>query len=359
MTTRERFNHVLHWRKPDRVPNMDFGYWTETLDVWHAQGLPLDITDNVKAEQYFGLEGVDSLPSLNIHIGMLPGFKPKILEDRGDRQIIQDGDGVICEVFKAAASIPHYIKFPIETRADWEKFKNERLNPQLPARIGANLKAQVDAAHAAGQPIRVSAGSLYGWLRNWMGVENISIAIMTDKTWVAEMMDHILHLILTIFEKTLPGLDVDCAWWWEDMCYNHGPLISPQLFNELMVPRYREITSLLKSCGIDINILDCDGNIHQLVPGWLAAGITGMFPIEAAHTNVFQLREAYGTEVLLIGAVDKLALIDGKAAIDRELEKLVPLIEKGGFIPTVDHRVPPDVTLENYYYYMAQKQKIL
>ena len=306
-----------------------------------------------------GLEGTDSLPGLPVNVGMRPGFEYKILEDKGDHMIVLDGSGVICEVFKEDASIPHYIKFPIETREDWETFKRERLNPDDPERIGDNLKQVVDDAHANGKPVRFSAGSLYGWLRNWMGVENLSIALLTEKAWVEEMMEHLTQLTLHIIDKALPGLDIDCAWWWEDMCYNHGPLCSPALFNELMVPRYKRITDALKQYGIDVNVLDCDGNIHELVPGWLRGGINCMFPLESAHTDAVKIREEYGDDVLLIGAVDKMQLMKGKDAIDREIERLAPLVERGGFIPTVDHRVPPDVTMENYLYYLDKKQEIL
>jgi hypothetical protein len=84
-----------------------------------------------------------------------------------------------------------------------------------------------------------------------------------------------------------------------------------------------------------------------------------MFPIEAAHTKPEKLRADYGDDVLLLGGVDKLALIAGKDAIDRELEKLHPLVERGGYLPCVDHRVPPDVTYENYLYYLERKKAIL
>jgi len=52
-------------------------------------------------------------------------------------------------------------------------------------------------------------------------------------------------------------------------------------------------------------------------------------------------------------------LAKGKKAIDEELERLHPLVEKGGYIPMVDHRVPPDVSFENYLYYIEKKKEIL
>jgi len=61
----------------------------------------------------------------------------------------------------------------------------------------------------------------------------------------------------------------------------------------------------------------------------------------------------------LMGGVNKLELIKGKEAIDRELERIQPLIEQGGYIPTVDHRVPADVSFENYLYYLERKKEML
>jgi len=124
-----------------------------------------------------------------------------------------------------------------------------------------------------------------------------------------------------------------------------------------MVPRYKRITEALKKYNIDVNILDCDGQIYELVPGWLEGGINCMFPIEAAHTDPVKLRKEHGKDILLLGGVNKLQLAKGKAAIDQELERLHPLVEKGGYIPTVDHRVPPDVSFENYLYYVEKKRR--
>ncbi len=358
MTTQERFNKVMHWQEPDRVPNMDFGYWEETITIWHKQGLPTYVKTNQDVERYLGLEGTEIIPSLPVANGLYPPFKYKVLEDKGQHRIVQDAEGSICEVPKDGTSVPHYVRYVLKTRRDWEIFKRERLDYTRKDRIG-EVKKVVEQAHAVGMPVRFNAGSLYGWLRNWMGVENFSLAIMTQKEWVEEMMEHLAEMTLYLMEKVLPGTGVDMAWWWEDMCFNHGPLISPKLFEELMVPRYKRITEALKKYNIDINILDCDGQIYELVPGWLKGGINCMFPIEAAHTDPVKLRKEYGKDILLIGGVNKLQLAKGKAAIDRELKRLYPLVEKGRYIPTVDHRVPPDVSFENYLYYLEKKKEIL
>jgi len=126
------------------------------------------------------------------------------------------------------------------------------------------------------------------------------------------------------------------------------------------VPQYRKITGPLAEKGVDINIVDCDGNITKLVGLWLDAGINLMFPLEIrGGTDPAQLRETYGRGVLLMGGVDKVPLARGQQAIDAEIERVKPLIETGGFVPHVDHRVPADVSYENYLYYVGKKRQML
>ncbi len=358
MTTRERFNKVMHWQGVDRVPNMDFGYWDETITAWHKQGLPAYLKTNQDVERYLGLEGAEIIPHLPVANGLYPPFEDIVLEDRGKYRLVQNAEGNICEVPKEGTSIPHYVRYVLEAPKDWQRFKRERLDYTRKDRIG-EVKKVVKGAHLAGMPVRFNAGSLYGWLRNWMGVENFSLAIMNEREWVEEMMEHLTEMTIYLIEKTLPEVDIDVAWWWEDMCFNHGPLISPKLFEELMVPRYRRITDALRKYNVDISMLDCDGQIYQLVPGWLRGGINCMFPIEAAHTDAVKLRQEYGKDILLIGGVNKVQLAKGKQAIDEELKRLRPLIEKGGYIPMVDHRVPPDVSFDNYLYYLEKRKEIL
>ena len=358
MTTRERVLSVFAGGQPDRLPNVEFGYWETTLHRWHGEGLPGTVTSDAGAERYFGLEGTTIFAEVPVINGLHPRFPYTVLEERGEKTLILDHEGNTCEVLADDSSMPRYVRFGLQTREDWERLKAERLDPEAPGRIGDLVKVAAEAK-ATGMPVFVHVGSLYGWLRNWMGVEEFSCALVTDRDWVEEMMEHLTCLTLTLLERVLPVTPVDMAWWWEDMCYNRGSLMSPAMFRDLMVPRYARITALLRKHGVTTNILDCDGSIHQLVPYWLEAGINCMFPLEVAHTDAFRLRREFGDQLLLLGGVDKRALIGGKREIDRELERLLPLVRSGRFIPCVDHRVPADVSLEDYRYYLDKKELLL
>jgi len=359
MTHRERLLRTLRCEPVDRVPDFEFGAWDQTIHRWHKEGLPKECSGVWSAiNQYFHTDDTEYGPGPWLHLGLLPGFEYKVLEERGDHIIVQDGDGAIAEMVRPelGASIPRYLRYAIETRRDWERVRNERLNPDTPGRVPDNLDELCKLTYDATYPVGIGGGSLYGWLRNWMGVERISIAIIEDPEWVEEMMEHLTQLWLKLYEKIAGRCKIDISHWWEDMCYNKGPLISPRAFRRLMVPRYKRVTDFLRNeCGCEFNMLDCDGNIHELVPLWLEGGINVMFPLEAAHTNAYIIANQFGTRVALRGYFDKRALIAGPDAIDAEFDRLTPLLKRGGYIPHTDHLVPPDVSWESYKYYRRRK----
>jgi uroporphyrinogen decarboxylase len=363
MTHRERLLATFRHQPVDRVPDLEFGAWEQTIARWHEEGLPEEFDgawESIPA--YFHTDDAGYGPGVAVHVGLLPAFERKILEEKGDHIVIQDEDGAIAEMLRPelGASIPRYLRHALETRADWERIRDERLDPDSAGRVPDDLGEACRATLDADYPIFVQCGSVYGWLRNWMGVENISIAIAEDTEWVAEMMAHLTDLKLKLLEKLAGRCRIDCGVWWEDMCFNKGPLVSPRWFGEHMVPQYEPVTEFLRrECGCEFHMLDCDGNIHALAPLWLEAGINVMFPLEAAHTDAYRIREESGQPMALRGYFDKRALIAGKDAIDREFDRLRPLLEDGGFIPHTDHLVPPDVSWEDYVYYRGRKREFI
>lgn len=358
MNKRERLLRTLQFEEVDRGPDFEFGYWSETIDRWHAEGLPLHLHNDRDVEDYFMLEGWDTLDMLPVNTGLFPSPPSRKIKEFEDKEVIDDGLGGIYIKKKWTSTIPQYLRYPIKNRDDWERIR-PFFNPDTPGRMPVNYDEVIEVYKERDYPLGISVGSLYGWLRNLMGVKGISLTFYRDPNLMEEMMDTLVNLWIKLIRRALRNIKVDFATWWEDMCYNRGSLISVKLFEEFMVPRYKRVTNVLREYDVEINILDCDGRIDELVPGWLEGGINCMFPIEANFTSPISLKEKYGKKVLLIGGVNKLALIEGPKAIDKELENLSQLVREGGYIPMVDHRVPPDVSLKNYVHYLKTKRKII
>ena len=210
-------------------------------------------------------------------------------------------------------------------------------------------------------PAALPGGSLYGWLRNWMGVENLSYLVYDDPAWFEEMVTTIADCIIGTLTRILEtgGRFEGCSMW-EDMAYNAGPLLSPKHFKQYLVPQYRRITDLLHKYGVDIIWVDCDGNIEKLIPLWLEAGVNCMFPLEIGNwgADPVKYRQQYGKDLRLMGGFDKHILQGSKAGIAAEVHRLAPLVEEGGYIGFCDHRVPPDVSLENYLFYLETVREV-
>jgi uroporphyrinogen decarboxylase len=380
MDLRQRFLATMHYQPRDRVPICDFSFWDETLDVWYKQGLPRSIA-RTSSDDYFGMDplftcvlGAESGALIapadpqrsfydGVFVGLMPPFEEIVLEDRGDSEVVQQVDGVRVLRRKLLNSIPSHEGHLLRDRASWREHYRPRLDPADPRRYPKNWDSCVELWRDEERtlPIFLPGGSLYGWIRNWMGLEAVSMVVYDDPAWFEEMVTAVADCLLAVLRRVLQtgGRFEGCALW-EDMCYNQGPLLSPEHFQRFLVPHYRRLTDLLHRHGVDVVWVDCDGKIDALLPLWLDAGVNCMMPIEVGTwgADAVRFRREYGRGLLMMGGYDKRIFVRGKAEIEAEIQRLAPLVEEGGFIPFCDHRVPPDVPLENYVHYVETARRV-
>jgi uroporphyrinogen decarboxylase len=213
-------------------------------------------------------------------------------------------------------------------------------------------------------PVQVWAGSLYGYIRDWVGVVNLSYLQVDDPALYTEMIDTLADLtvqgVKAALEHIPADIPLDYGHMWEDICFKSGPLVKPAVFREKIGPHYRHITDLLHSRGVNLVSLDCDGKIDALVPIWLENGINVMYPIEVGvwNASIKPWREKYGRELRGVGGMDKRVFAFDRPAIDAEVERLKELVDLGGYIPCPDHRLPPDAKWENVLYYTDHMRQV-
>ena len=210
--SREMAAH-LRYQPVDRVPDLEFSAWQQTIARWRQEGMETHgQTGGDLVDAYFGTDSADYGPGLWIAVGLLPGFEPQVLEERGTHQIVLDGDGALVEQLnpELGASIPRYIRYAIESRADWERLRDERLDPAHPERVPRYLDALVRRLRERDYPLSLYLGSIYGWIRNWVGVERLSLLLYDDRPLVEEMMEHLTRLTLSVLEQLAGrGIEVD------------------------------------------------------------------------------------------------------------------------------------------------------
>jgi uroporphyrinogen decarboxylase len=262
-------------------------------------------------------------------------------------------------------SMDHYKDFPVKTREDFLKLKKiyeghaEDTLPLQWDRILTELK--VSAKPSMFLDRYFASFGFYSMLRNWMGTEGLSYMFFDNPALVIECLEFFTDWITGWLRDPLKEAQFDLYYIHEDMAGRNGPLISPLLFKKFLFPFYRRFVDFLKTCGVKNVVVDTDGNFEVLIPLFLEAGVEGFGPIErASDMKPLELRKKYGKSFFMIGGIDKRELKKGKKAIETEVKNTVlPLIGEGGFIPTVDHSIPPDVSLDSFKYYLDVKWDVL
>ncbi|OGV69649.1 MAG: hypothetical protein A2269_04100 [Lentisphaerae bacterium RIFOXYA12_FULL_60_10] len=356
ITDRQRFRDQMHYRSVDRCFNMEFGYWQENFQEW-ALFRDNGIKSNAEADQFFSF---DLISATGGNVWMHPVFENRVISETADKKIIMNNDGLLAEIPKDGHdTIPHYIKASIVTPHDWKQCKAERLRLDDPVRridVPAIRKAHPEDRD---YPLGIWCGSMIGRIRDMLTFEGLAYACYDYPDMVEDMVETACQLVEHSLDQILPHIAFDYAAGWEDICFKNGPIVSLEFFERVVVPRYERIGRKLHQAGIDLWYIDCDGDVRPLLPGFLKAGVNCLFPYEVnscVHPAV--LLKEYGRDLRIMGGFDKLEMIKGKKAIKAYMETLVPLVERGGYIPFCDHRCPPDVKPDDYLYYLDLKQQM-
>jgi uroporphyrinogen decarboxylase len=364
MTSRERFVATASFQPVDRAFLLAPWMWGETLARWREEGLPAD----ADLAAHFGTDVEHCAPVFmqgpyGPHL--LPPLERTVLEETDEYRIVRDEEGNTVRLFidDPLRSMPEWIEYPVKDRADWERIAKPRLNASAPGRCpqGEDLDRYAESVRVRDYPLGLWTGSFYGWPRSLMGVERISTMFFDDPGLVHEMCEHIGDFVIEALTPILERVKFDFAFIWEDMAGKAGPLCSPKMYREFSLPPLKRVVETLRGHGVEIIIVDSDGNNDVLIPLWLEAGVNGLRPFEiAANCDPVATRKLYGRDLIIQGGLDKRPLARGREAIDREVLSKVPwLCLQGGYFPQVDHLTPPDVSLDNYTYYSALLRRVV
>ena len=336
----------------------EFGFFG--LENWKAQG---KFTDE-------SWKTFDYDPGGNIGLGQLgwceaafiPAFETKILEDRGDHELVQDYAGRHVLYFKGRRSgfMPEYVDHPVKDMKTWEENVKWRLNPTTPERYADLEKRMEGVKDGAGKGYMISQGLIggYMYLRSLIGPGDLPYAFYDMPDVIHECMKAWFELADAVIEKHQQHVTIDEFFLAEDICYNHGILMSPDMMKEFLTPYYKQLINNVKSRQIDKERhlyvhVDTDGYAVPSIPVYMEEiGLDVMSPFEvASYCDVVEIGKRY-PNLAIFGGIDKRVMAKGKKAIDEFLEYVIPPMKaRGGYIPTCDHGVPEEVEYDDYVYY--------
>ena len=353
-----KLNDFYQFKPGAKIVQSEFGFYC--LERWKEEGY---ITENTDLNELFGYYADASFGFWNLgwcEAAFSPGFDEKELEDRGEYKLIRDVAGRSVLYFKGSRQgyMPQYVDHPVKDAYTWEKDVKWRLDPESQERFTALQKIIPIAVSRAQEGFvicqRIIGGYMY--LRSLIGPEDLLYKFSDEPELIHDCMKTWLELADKMTAETQKSVALDELFFGEDICYNCGLLISPDMVKTFLFPYYQQLISNVKKRQSQKKKLfiqvDTDGNCLEAIGLYRTVGMDHMSPFEVASgCDVVDIRKKH-PDLLMRGGIDKRILAESKDAIDRELDRIMPFMtERGGYIPTCDHCVPAEVPFENYTHY--------
>jgi len=353
--TRTSFEKV--YRQPERKIRLPKGIATMTGGLyWPTQGFPLDRD----VADYFGFDRPQTL--VNVEQFVYPHFEVQIVAE--DEQYIDyiDIDGATRRFSKSQQVLPGGMDWIIKGWDSWNQLKEERFSLEaIRERFPPNWDELVAEYKNRDYPLAVGGypNGLFGSLTHLIGYENLFLFYYDQPDLIKDILERLTDVWIAVWEEVMADVDIDLGNLWEDVSSGKGSMISPKVFKEFLSPYYRKLVDFLNSKGVDIIMVDTDGDCNELIPLFMEAGITGLYPMEvSAGMDVVAARKKY-PKLQLMGGIPKSRIALGTGEIDRFLEPVQWLLSQGGYIPFGDHFVPPEVPWKEFKYYREKLNRLI
>jgi len=340
MNSRERVAAALDFKRPGRVPRAE-SFWWETLEGFRAEGMPAEADPS----DYFGLDVA------KIYMDQTFALGERTIEETDEYRIFSDGYGFVQKDWKHGQATPELIEFAVKSREDWFSTYRE-MNAYRPERLRLEENRPLyEKARRAGRFVCLSMlGPFEQTWRKTGSVEQL-VALAEDPEWMLDMYEADTQMRLAAFEAFFEaGLEFDGVWMYDDVAYRNGPLISPRMYREFVMPFHREVAEAVHARGGKLILHTC-GNNNILVPLYIEAGVDCLQALEVkAGMDVRDLKREYGRELAFCGNIDaRLFQENDLPGLEVEIRgKLEVACEGGGYIFHSDHSIPRGTHLATY-----------
>jgi hypothetical protein len=323
MNNHDRFIRTLLCGSPDRVLYFENEIRREVISRWRHQGL-------ASAGQLRQLFPVDEYEEIESHLSPLPPFYHR------------SADPAVLNKLKKRL----FLKNPLRhLPSNWFRLRRWGSSRQ---------QILILVVH---QGFFLSLG-----VSDWQSFDRLIEQLRDNRQFIHDWLEIYGEFAAQMADKILTAIKADAALFSEPIGGINGPVISPDLYRELVLPGYLPILKILDKHRIPVIIFRTYANARVLIPEVLKAGMNCLWAYEcnSQEMNYLELRREYGRDLSLIGGIDLDALRQSTAAIRHEIEEKVPvLLAAGGYLPAADGRIREDVSFENYVYYREILKKYI
>ena len=314
MNERERFRRLFRGEPVDRPPLLDEGIREEVIERWRAQGMP-------RGKTHVEIFGLTPHEHVELDLRFRPEYFGRVLDlsARGYRR-----------AFNVSPE-----RFP----EDWQD----------------TARRLEDRDHIV--CIWASRGFFQALgVGDWPTLEKVLQGVIDRPRKIRNRLEMYGEFCGRMLDKALEDVDPEFIFISEPISDNDGPLISPAMFEEFMIPVYDRIVSVAKAHGCEHILLSTYGNTAQLFPCMIQAGVTILWISEAAEVpeiDYRSLRRRYGPGLGLVGGIPLSILrSDTQEGMEQRLREIVsPLMESGRYLPLAGGRVREEIPWSVYKRY--------
>jgi hypothetical protein len=322
MNSCERFRETMRYGAPDRVPYFEEGIRDDVLRTWRRQGL------RRKSE-----------------------FETMFRHDRRE------------EIHPDLEPLPRLESWP-SRREDIDRLRR-RLNPEDRRRLPRSWHRRVEDLNRRDRVVMlfVQRGLFLSMgVEGWGRFIEVIELLGREPALVRDTLAVQGEFAARLAERVLRDVQIDAALFSEPIAENRGPLISPRMYRDIVLPTYAPLLNVLKRYRVETIIFVSWANPRRLLPDILKQGFNCLWAYEVnpQAMDYRELRREFGRDLRLIGGIDLDVLRLGEDAIRREVEEKVPaLLADGGYIPMLDGRVRADVSFQSYCCYKRLLEKTI
>lgn len=355
MTSYERFIAALNRDPVDMLP-LKVSPWEATIKRWREEG---HIGPEEDVAEHFG-QDMREAGWLNSTADL--EWKDEVIEETDETILTKDGNGAMLRRHKLHDSTPEHVEFTVKDRDGWESLIKPHILDIDRRRIPFEWYRREKQFAAEKQRYFCWSGvAPFEQMHPVCGHEYMLIGMALDPDWVKDMVMTyanftIMHLEMLFTEEGKP----DGIFFYEDMGFKERPFMSPAMYEEIVRPGHKKLFDFAHAMDCKVIMHSC-GYVEPLLPGLIEAGLDCLQAMEVkAGMDLPKLFNQFGDKIAFFGGLDvRLLIANDRAAIDTELQKIVPVVKGGGgYILHTDHSEPPEVDYETMRYFIDKAREI-
>lgn len=190
------------------------------------------------------------------------------------------------------------------------------------------------------------------WEKAYMlvGMERMMANFYDEPAFVREVLHRIMDFQLGIARHYL-AVGVEMVAMSDDLGTQQGPLLSPWIVDEFLMPEYRRLFDLYRAAGVIIHFHSC-GQVEWALERFMDLGVDCLNPVQASANDLARVRARTQGRMALQGGISTGVIMEGPPSRIRDAvrDALWTLGRDGGYFCGPDQGMPfPPAHLEAFH----------